>query len=82
MIAPAPSPQAEADSATALEAEVDQAIATCGGDARAAVRVLLVANAYLEQENARLQQAVSAGFSRGKIRRKQKPKDPEKQLDL
>jgi hypothetical protein len=54
----------------------------CGGDARAAVRVLLVANAYLEQENERLQQAVSAGFSRRKIRPRAKPKEPDKQLDL
>jgi len=61
---------------------MDEAIATCGGDARAAVRVLLVANAYLEQENEGLQQAVSAGFSRGKIRRRQKPKESDQQLDL
>jgi hypothetical protein len=80
--APAPSPQAEPDPATALEAEVHEAIATRGGDARAAVRVLLVANAHLEQENKRLQQAVSAGFSRGKIRRRQKPEEPDQQLDL
>lgn len=82
MAEPAVSTTPEPDPAAAVDAEVDEAIATCAGDPRAAVRALLVANAYLEQENERLQQAVSAGFSRGKIRRKQKPKEPEKQLDL
>ena len=33
-----------------LEAAVDQAIATCGGDPRAAVRALIVANSFLESE--------------------------------
>jgi hypothetical protein len=70
------------DPAAALEAEAAQAIAACGGDPRAAVRVLLVANAYLERENERLRQAVSAGFSRRKIRPRGKPKEPDKQFDL
>lgn len=72
----------EPDTAAALDAEVDEAIATCAGDARAAVRALLVANAFIEQENERIQQAVSVGFSRGRIHRKQKPKEPEEQPDL
>ena len=33
------------------EAEVEEAIATCGGDVRAALRATLIANAYLEAEN-------------------------------
>ncbi len=33
-----------------LEAAVDQAIAACGGDMRAAVRALIVANNFLESE--------------------------------
>lgn len=44
----------EADTAASLEAEVDEAIATCGGDVRAALRATLVANAYLEAEVERL----------------------------
>ena len=72
---PAPS---EPEPAAVLEAEVDQAIATCGGDARAAVRVLLVANAYLERENERIQQAISAGYSRRKVRPRVKPMEPDK----
>jgi hypothetical protein len=33
-----------------LEAAADQAIAACGGDAREAVKALLVANEFLERE--------------------------------
>ncbi|MDB5608557.1 MAG: hypothetical protein JWP25_5457 [Bradyrhizobium sp.] len=55
----APNPQADADK---LEAATDQAIAACGGDARAAVKALIVANEYLEAE---LQATVSAGYVRG-----------------
>jgi hypothetical protein len=52
-----------------LEAEVDAAVATCGGDARAARRATLVANAYLEAEVERLTEAISTGFTPGRIRK-------------
>jgi hypothetical protein len=58
----------EADE-TALEAEVDEAIALCGGDAHAALRATLIANAYLEGEIERLTEAISTGFARGRMRR-------------
>lgn len=51
-----------------LEQAVDGAVAACGGDARATVRALLVANAYLEAEVERLAEAVSRGYARGRIR--------------
>jgi hypothetical protein len=35
-----------------LEAAVDQAIAACGGDLRATIRALIVANEYLETRSA------------------------------
>jgi len=57
----------EAD--TVLEAEVDDAIAACAGDVRAALRATLVANAYLEAEVERLTEAISTGFARGRMRR-------------
>ena len=60
--------QAEA-AADLLEAEVDEAIATCGGDARAALRATLIANAYLEAEIERLTEAISTGFARGRVRK-------------
>jgi hypothetical protein len=47
------------------DASVDAAIETCGGDARATVRALIVANNYLEAEVKRLAEAVSSGFTRG-----------------
>ncbi|MER8668618.1 hypothetical protein NKH45_15615 [Mesorhizobium sp. M1156] len=51
------------------ELAVDEVIAICGGDAREAVKALLVANATLEREVALWAPAVSYGFSRGWHRR-------------
>jgi hypothetical protein len=48
----------------------DQAITTCGGDAREAVRALIVANHFLETELAKLQAAVSTGYAGGKLLRR------------
>ena len=41
-----------------LEAATDQAIAACGGDVRAAVKALIVANEFLESEARKWMQAV------------------------
>ena len=51
-----------------LEAAVDQAIAVCGGDQRATVRALIVANNLLESEIAELKKAVSHAYTRGRFR--------------
>jgi hypothetical protein len=51
-----------------LEAAVDQAIAVCDGDPRAAVRALIVANNFLESEIADLKKAVSHAYMRGRFR--------------
>lgn len=51
-----------------LELAVDQAIAACGGDTRAAVRALIVANDFLESEIAALEKAVSHAYTRGRFR--------------
>lgn len=45
-----------------IEASVDEAIAACGGDMRATIRALIVANDFLEKE---LETQVSRGFMRG-----------------
>jgi hypothetical protein len=50
-----------------LEAATDQAIAACGGDARHAVKALIVTNDFLVQQVAELQAAVSNGYARGKF---------------
>ena len=51
-----------------LQQAMEGAIAACEGDARAAVRALLIANSYLEAEVERLAEAVSRGYARGRIR--------------
>ena len=51
-----------------LEAAVDQAIAVCDGDPRAAVRALIVANNLLELEIADLRKAISHGYTCGCFR--------------
>jgi hypothetical protein len=50
-----------------LEAAVDQAISACGGDLRATVRALIVANEYLETEVSELMKAVSRAYARGRF---------------
>jgi hypothetical protein len=50
-----------------LEAAVDQAIAACGGDLRATIRALIVANEYLENEASELMKAVSHAYARGRF---------------
>jgi hypothetical protein len=59
-----PDPQPDADQ---LDAAADQAIAACGGDAREAVKALIVANQFLETELEKLRAAVSPGYARGKL---------------
>jgi len=63
------SKKSEAETAALVEAEVDEAIATCGGDVRTALRATLIANAYLEAEIERLTKAISMGFTRGRMRK-------------
>jgi hypothetical protein len=58
-------PQADGDR---LEAAADQAIAACGGDARDAVKALIVANEYLESEVCELMQAVSHAYRHGRFK--------------
>jgi hypothetical protein len=60
----APESQAEADR---LEAAADEAIAVCGGDIRAALKALIVANEYLESEITELMNAVSRAYVRGRF---------------
>lgn len=50
-----------------LELSIDHVIAQCDGDARAAVRALIVANGFLERDIEALRAAVSSGFVRGRF---------------
>ena len=62
-----PLPNPEQSDTDQLEAAADQAIATCVGDAREAVKALIVANHFLETELEKLRAAVSTGYARGKL---------------
>ena len=50
-----------------LDAAAEQAIAACGGDAREAVKALLVANDFQEAELAELRGKVSKDHARGRL---------------
>lgn len=50
-----------------LDAAVAQAIAACGGDLRATIRALIVANDFLENEVGELMKAVSHAYVRGRF---------------
>jgi len=50
-----------------LEQAVAAAIAACGGDLRATIRALIVANNYLEGEVSELMKAVSRAYVRGRF---------------
>jgi 3-methyladenine DNA glycosylase/8-oxoguanine DNA glycosylase len=60
-------PETSAPTPDDLEAAADQAIAACGGDAREAVKVLIIANGFLEEQIAKLKAAVSTGYARAKF---------------
>jgi hypothetical protein len=49
-----------------LETPADQAIAACGGDAREAVKALIVANDFLETQLDD-RRKVSTGYARGRL---------------
>jgi hypothetical protein len=55
--------------------KVKEALAICADDAVAALRITLIANAFLEAEIDRLSAAVSPGFARGKVRKARLPKE-------
>jgi hypothetical protein len=60
-------PQPSVPSAGDLELAADQAIEACGGDAREAVKALIVTVDFLQTEVAELRAAVSAGYARGRF---------------
>lgn len=57
----------------ALEAAADEAIATCGGSPREAVKALLILNEALEAELAETRLVASYGYTRGYHRNRQRP---------
>jgi hypothetical protein len=62
------SSQPRSEEGDELEIAVDQAISACGGDTRATIRALIVADEYLESEVAELMKAVSRAYARGRFK--------------
>jgi hypothetical protein len=60
-------PETRATNAACLDAAADQAIAACGGDAKEAVKALLVANDFLEAQLDDLRAKISKGYARGRL---------------
>jgi hypothetical protein len=60
-------PQPSLSSVVDLDAAADQAISACGGDAREAVKALIVANDFLEAQLDELRTKVSTGYARGRL---------------
>ncbi|MGL9622451.1 hypothetical protein QRQ56_31225 [Bradyrhizobium sp. U531] len=50
-----------------LKTAAEQAIAACRGDAREAVKALIVANDFLETQLDGLRRKVSTGYARGRL---------------
>ncbi len=47
-----------------IDEEMREALAICGGDAMAALRITLIANAFLDAQTDELKEQVSAGYAR------------------
>jgi hypothetical protein len=60
-------PATSAPEVDGLEAAANRAIAACGGDAREAVKALIVASNFLEAQLAEMRAAVSTGYARGRF---------------
>jgi hypothetical protein len=58
-----------------LNLAADRAIAACGGDAREAVKALLVANDFIKAQLEELLSSVSAGYARGRFDRSRDRKE-------
>jgi hypothetical protein len=52
-----------------VDDDIREVLDLCNGDYKAALRVVLIANRFYEQEIERLKQEASVGYARGKVRR-------------
>jgi hypothetical protein len=58
-----------------LENEIKEALDICGGDPMKALRITLIANAFLEARIDQLTEEVSSGFARGRVRKPRSKKE-------
>lgn len=62
-------PPAEAVRAVvSIENDIAQALEICRGDYKAALRMVMLASPYYEEEIARLKGEVSTGYTRGRVK--------------
>ena len=54
---------------TDVDSDIREVLAICKGDYKAALRLVLVANAFYEEEIERLKAEASAGYRRGQVRK-------------
>jgi hypothetical protein len=52
--------------------DLRQVLEICKGDYKAALRMVLIANQFFEEEIRLLKEEVSAGYARGKVRKPKK----------
>ncbi len=55
-----------------VDDDIRQVLEICKGDYKAALRLVLLANAFYQQEIERLKQEASAGYGRGKVHKSKK----------
>jgi len=55
-----------------IDDDIRQVLEICKGDYKAALRLVLVANAFYEEEIERLKAESSAGYRRGQVRKPMK----------
>lgn len=61
--------RASLDCPESIDSDIRQVLDICKGDYKAALRMVLVANAYYEEEIERLKNEASSGFGRGQVRK-------------
>jgi hypothetical protein len=52
-----------------IDDDIRQVLEICKGDLEAALRMVLVANVYYEEEIRRLKEEASSGYARGRVRK-------------
>jgi len=64
-----------------LESQVEDAIAVCDGDVRAALAAALIYNTFLERKLDMMRGMISSGFARGKMRRPESTALPDRGIN-
>lgn len=71
-----PESQSGTEPIDVTDADVDTAIEACGGDARATIKVLLIAGQFLERERDEARREASPGYVRAGLARGRRKSGP------